>query len=116
MVSQVIDITKAFNESNTPTFEVGGWDFIQVQFVSPTGTVTFQGTDDAGAVQGETDGNATLATNFVTVGAYNIQTEVIATTANASSIFRFNYPTKFLRFSKTSVTATKVFLMYRKIC
>ena len=120
MVHQIIDLTTAYNANaaNVAVQEVGGFDYAVLQIVGPSaGTITFQATNDAGAVQGETDGNAGLATNFVSLFGTNVSTGVGAATTTAAGIWRFDFPPKFIRLNKSSnsMTATKVLLMLRKI-
>jgi hypothetical protein len=108
MISYSKDVTTDFNANSGVNLDVSDWLSVVIQFVSPSGAVTFNGTNDSGAVQGVTDGNASLATNWVAIQATNMNTGVAATSAAASGLWKIINPPHFIQLTGTSVTATKV--------
>lgn len=114
-LSKTIDLTASFNATGLSTIDVGQWDDVTMQVVSPTGTINFLGTNDSGGVQGVTDGSALTATNFNAVQGTNLATGVAATSTGASSSYKFLPGTKFLRFSGAGVTVTEMLVFLYKI-
>ncbi len=115
MICQLLDLTADFNTGSGINIDVSGWDYIIVQLVSPTGTVTFNTTNDGGAITGVTDGNALSAANWNLCFGTNIATGVGASSIAASSMFRFSYIGHFFQLTGTAVTATKCLIMLSKI-
>lgn len=115
MLSKTLDITIGFNESGVLPLDVSGWDIITVQIVgTPSATITFQTTNDAGGVQGESDGDASTATNWNAVQGTNLTTGATVTTAAAEGTYRFNNIGRFFRLSSSSGTVTEMFLYLSK--
>lgn len=115
MVNKGEDVTSRFNPTGIVNLDIGEWDFVVVQLVSPTGTVTFNGSNDGGGIQGETAGNATSAINFTAVQAINLNTGTAATTAAASGMFKLTVIGKYLQLSSPGQTATKIIVYTSKI-
>ena len=61
-VQQRIVITADLNENSIWQGDIGGWDYVVIQLVSPTGTFTFNTTNDSGEEHSVTDGSAISAT------------------------------------------------------
>jgi hypothetical protein len=115
MLSNTIDVTTQFNANGQFNQDVGQWDYVIVQLVSPSGTINFLCSSDSGAIQGVTDGNATSATNFNAVEMTNLATNGTGTSAAASGSYKFNVVGRYLQLSGAGVTATKVLLQLNKI-
>lgn len=115
MVNRTQDVTLLFNSTGVYNMDVGEWDYIIVQLVGPTGTVTFNASNDGGGVTGETDGNATSAINFTAVQATSLATGTAATTTAAAGMFKIQVPGKYLQLSSPGQTATKVLVYCAKI-
>ena len=115
-VSTIIDVTRDFNADALVKLDVSGWDYIVVQLVSPTGTVTFSSTNDSGAVQGVSDGNASTAINFIATQGTNLNSGAATTTLAASGLVRFASIGSFLQLSGADlVTCTKILIQLYKI-
>lgn len=115
MTSHFQDYTLQFNATGVLPLDVSGWDRVVVQIVgTPSATITFQTTNDAGAIQGQTDGNASTATNWLTVQGTDLTSGSSITTAAAALIVRFTYIGRFLRLNSTSGTVTKLLVMLNK--
>jgi len=111
----VLDVTQDFNADSSVKLDTGGADYAIVQLVNPSGTVNFEHTNDAGAVQGVSDGSAVSSTNFVTLQGVNLATSGNVSSLAASGLVRFGYCGQFLKLSGTSVTASKVLVRLFKI-
>lgn len=114
-VSQLLDITADFNIGSLAILDIGGYDSVVVQVITPTGTVNFLTTNDGGAVQGVSDGSATTATNFVAVFGTNLATGVGGTSLAATGHMKFTGIGQYLQISGTAVTAAKVLVRLYKI-
>lgn len=111
-IQQIEDVTNDFNDGGSSTLDIGGWDFVVVQLVAPVGTTSFFTSNDSGAVQGVSDGNATSADNFIAVSGTNLATAAGATTLAAAGLIKFTGVGRYLRITGTS--AGKVIIrMYK---
>ena len=114
-VQQILDVTSEFlANSSTVTKDIGGWDYAVVHFVSPSGTINFLSSNDAGAVTGVSDGNAVSATNFTAIQGVILGTGSAANSTNASGMVRFSGVGQFLRLQGSGVTATKIIIRLYK--
>lgn len=114
-ISITQDFTQKFNANSGINLDVSGWDAVVLQLVSPSSAVNFKATNDGGGVQGESDGDAEHATNWYDVQGVDIKTGTAAITTSTSSIYRFSNLARYIQFKGTSVTATKVYVMFTKI-
>lgn len=115
MISRLVDVTSDFNANAKVQLDVGEWDYIVAQFVSPTGTVTFKATNDGGAVLGVSQGDAKSAINWNVINGLNLATNASAVNTNASSLFKFNVVGKFIQFESVGQTVGKLLIQYAKI-
>lgn len=113
MLSSYIDATDKFNVAGTFVQDVGEWDWVTVQLVTPVGTTTFNSTNDAGAITGISDGTPPSATSWIAVQGTNLNSGVAGTTIAASGLMRFAVIGKYLQISGTS--AAKVLIKLSKI-
>lgn len=115
MLSANVDYTVEFNANGKINLDISGWDVVDMHIITPTGTITFNGTNDAGAIQGVTDGNPVTATNWGTVQGVNQSSGSAATTTGSSGIFKFTFPSRFLQFTGAGVTVAKIIGYFSKI-
>lgn len=113
MISQTIDITSNFNSTGIFNLDLSGWDYCVVHLITPAATVSFLGSNDAGAIAGVSDGNSITATNFTAEGLINLATGSSVTSSGSSGIFKLNVGARFLQLSGT--TAAKVIAYLTKI-
>lgn len=114
MVCNWSDLSSQFNAAGKVQIDTSSFDYILVQVVTPAASVSYASTNDAGAIQGATDGNATSALNFVACQGTNLTTGTAETSsALANSIHKFNVVGRFLQISGT--TAAKVLVGYCSI-
>ncbi len=116
-VQQRIDITADLNNNSIAQLDIGGWDYAVVQLVTPTGTFTFNTTNDAADVTGVSDGSAISATNWIATQGTNLNSGSGVTTLNASGLVRFEKVGQFLQIIGTAAaTVTKAIVRLYKIC
>jgi hypothetical protein len=109
------DLTTTFNANGVAQVEIGEWDYVIVQVVGPSGAINFNATNDGGAVTGQTEGNATSATNWYAVQGTNQATAATATSVSANGSFKFGVVGKYLQLTGAGVTVTKLLLYQFKI-
>lgn len=114
-VQQVIDVTEDFNADGRAIADIGGFDYAIVQLVSPSGTITFETTNDSGDITGVSDGNPASATNWIAVQGTNLNSGAAVSTLAASGLVRFGYIGRYLRLSIGGGTATKILIRLFKI-
>lgn len=115
-LQQIIDATDKFNENLYYVLDCGGYDYANVQFVTPTSDINFTHTNDSGAVQGVSEGNYKSATNFTSVLATYLTDGATATKATTATegIYKFNGCGKFIKFS-SATPLTKLLIRLYKI-
>lgn len=114
MIAQYLDVTAEFNANNGTKIEASNYDYCVVQFVGASGTINFTASNDSGAVQGTTDGNISLSTNFQTCFATKLADNTTVTTG-ATGLFRFGVVGRYIQFAGAGAAATKVLVMLAKI-
>ncbi len=100
------DQSQAFNTNYNITLDLSGWDKTTIQTVAPmTNTIFVYGSNDANALQGVTDGNAKLATNFTTVQVTNLATGTAVTSISAAGLYKYDVNAQFLRLQGSPAAA-----------
>jgi hypothetical protein len=120
MIAKHYDYTNQFNQGTAATpgvlvLDTSGWDYAVIHFVNLAGSITFTGSNDGGAVQGETDGNAVSAINFVSVQGVNQTTGTAGTTAATNTIYKFSSVARYLQLTGTASTTSKILVYFAKI-
>lgn len=116
-VQQRIDVTTDLNNNSIWQGDIGGWDYAVVQLVSPTGTFTFNSTNDANAITGSSDGSAASATNWIATQGTNLNSGSAVTTLATSGMVRFQSIGQFLQISGAAAAqVTKAIIRLYKIC
>ena len=116
-VQQRLDVTADLNNNSIVQLDIGGWDYAVVQLVSPTGTFTFNTTNDAGDVTGVSDGSAISATNWIATQGTNLNSGSGVTTLASSGLVRFQSVGQFLQISGAGAAqVTKAIVRLYKIC
>lgn len=115
-VQKILDATAALNNNSIFETDIGQWDYVIVQLVSPTGTFTFNSTNDAAAVTGVSDGSSVSATNWIAVQGTNLNSGSAVTTLAASGLVRFASVGQFLQISGAGgAQVTKALIRLYKI-
>lgn len=113
---RILDITADLNNNSIWQSDIGGWDYAVVQLVSPTGTFTFNSTNDANAITGVSDGSAVSATNWIAVQGTNLNSGAAVSTLAASGLVRLQSIGQFLQIAgAAAATVTKAFVRLYKI-
>jgi len=112
-VSQPIDVTTAFNNNaGVLNLDVSGWRYCVVQIVTPSSAITFNTTNDGGAVQSSTNDAPISATNWLACQGTNLTSGSAVTSVNATAIVRFEVVGTFLQLTSSAATAAKVLIRY----
>lgn len=114
-VENVTDITNDINADGRAQLDLGGFDYVVVQLVTPTATASFTQTSDSGAITGVSDGDATSATNWTTVQGVNLADGSAVSSLAASGSVKFNNMGRFLRIMGPGLTVTKALVRKYKI-
>ena len=113
---QRLDITADLNNNSIWQGDIGGWDYAVVQLVTPTGTFTFNTTNDSGDVTGVSDGSAVSATNWIATQGTNLNSGSAVTTLAASGLVRFQSVGQFLQITGgAAAQVTKAIIRLYKI-
>lgn len=117
-LSNILDVTNDFQADSLTKIDVSGWDWFVVQIIgSPSGAIAFKHTNDGGAVQASTDGNALSSTNYVAVQGTDLSSGTGVTTTSGAGLFKFPVIGRFFSLSGTSITGvTKILVHLSKIC
>lgn len=120
MIAKHIDKTNDFNTGNSGTagtlvMDVSGWDYVIIHLINLAATVNFFGSNDGGAVQGETEGTPTSATNFVAIQGTNLGTGVAGTSGATNTIYKFSSVARYLQLVGTASPTCKILVYFAKI-
>lgn len=111
MISRIMDVTVQFNANNGINMDLSEYQFVSFQFVGPSGTINIKGTNDSGAVTGTSNGGPAASTNYQTIFATRLSTNVAVTsvTTGSTDTYAFNpLLCKYVQFAGASAQATKV--------
>ena len=115
MIVQKIDVTTTFNANNAAVLDVGGWENVLIQMITPTGTITMQGTNDGGEVTGTTEESPTTAANFTNIAAIKMVDGTLVTSLASTGLYKISQPPKYIKFGGVSAAATKVLVLLSKV-
>ena len=115
MLSTTLDFTTDFNANSKVNISTSGWDYATVQAIGASGTIQFNGSNDANAITGVSDGNVRSAINWQPVQGINTATGTGVTSASDNLIYKFSNPSKFLQLIGSSVTVTKLIVVLSQI-
>lgn len=114
------DYAAEFNSLYNITLDVSGWDKIAIQVVAPfSGGISIYNTNDSGAIQGVTQGNAQLATNFNLAQVTNNATAAASTSISAAGNYSYTVNAQFLKIqgvpADTPTNVYKLLIFNQKI-
>lgn len=116
MISQQHDWTYNINNQNQVTMDVGEWDRVTAQIVAPVaGTINIYASNDGGAIRGQANGNAALATNFTGVLVRNLATGTDVSSITAAGLYRADTNFKYLRFQGSGISVYKMITNNMKV-
>lgn len=100
------DFSNAFNFVYQITEDMSGWSSTAIHVIAPLGgAILVYGSNDAGAGQSVTYGNAKLATNFTPVQVTNLATGAATSSISAAGAYRYDVNTQFLRLQGAPASA-----------
>lgn len=114
MKSYITDVTAEFVAGNGIKKDVSGWQNVTIQIVAPGGTINIQGSNDANAITGVSDGTSYSAINFSTIQATNLADGSATTSISAAGLYSIKVLAKYLQIGGAGATASKVILFYNK--
>ncbi len=92
------DYATEFNSQYKITLDLSGWDRTDINVIPPfSGAINVYGTNDGGAIQGVTQGNAKLAINFTPVEVTNLATHAVTNAITTAGNYRYDVNAQFLR-------------------
>lgn len=117
-IGRSLDLTNQYKANNVYqlTVDVSGWDSVTAHVVAPmTGTVYIYGSNDSGAAQSVTQGNATLVTNFSSIQATNLATGAAVASISAAGLYKVDVNAQFLRLGGGAANVYKMILFESKV-
>lgn len=116
MISTTLDLTTSFNATNTAQIDVAGWENVIIHMVGTvSGTITFQGSNDGGAITGSVDESPQAAINFSTISATKMSDGTLTTSLASAGLYKLTQPCRYLKFGGASAAATKVLVFLSKV-
>lgn len=112
-LNKMLDLTIPYTNNGFVNIDVGMWDNVEVQIVGPTGTVSFNASNDSGAITGITDGNATSAKNFTAIQGTNLATGTAVTTTAAAGTFKFPVTARYLQLTGGGPLTELLIMLYK---
>lgn len=90
-MSRVLDITSLFQAGAAQTYvgDFSGWDVATVQIVSPSGTMSFNTTNDNGSTIGVLPPTPVVPANWTAVQGVNVGTGTSVTSVAATAMVKF---------------------------
>lgn len=124
MLAQYLDLTDQFNAlgsvgSGEIRIETSNYDYCIVQIVGNSNQFTsIQSTIDSGAIQGETDGDISTATNWSDIAGINLSDLSVVTGSSSfiNGLIKFDVVGRYIRMATQSQgTVSKFLVMLSKI-
>lgn len=110
-IGRPLNLTNTFNTVYNITQDMSGWDKTTIQVVAPiSGVIFVYGSNDANALQGVRDGNASLAINFQPIQATNLATGSAVNSISSAGNYKVDVNAQFLRLQgNPAATPTNVY-------
>lgn len=112
------DYAPEFNSLYKITIDTSGWSTTTIQLVTLAGGVAIYGSLDSGA-NASTQGNATLATNFVPIQATDLSTGSAVSTFATNKMYTVTDNSQFLRLqgfpAAAGTSVYKLLVFHQKI-
>jgi len=116
-LAKPLDLTQQYKQNiYSITLDMSGWDKTTFQVLAPVASTLFiYGSDNSGAVQGVTQGNAELATNFSTIQATKLSDGTAVTSVNAAGLYKVDVNAQFLRLQGGGANVYGLLFFHSKI-
>lgn len=113
MLATTLDLTTAFNLNNGVKIDTSGWQNLSIHFSGTiTGTVSITGSNDAGAIQGVSDGGPKQSINYTAITATNSATAAGLTAITVAGNYTISNPPKFVQIGGASAATTGKLIVY----
>lgn len=113
MLSQIFDVTSELNANHEVKLDVSLWNTVTVQVTgTPSGTIDIKGSNDGGAVQGSTEGNAKSSTSFTAIQATKLSDGSAVTTLATADSYSITVKTKYLYLGGSNAATTGKVLIF----
>lgn len=100
------DLTTPFNSVYQIYSDMSGWDRCTIQVVGPlSGRINIMGTNDSGAQQQNTYGNAMLAINYTPILAKDLSTGSMVNAIYGAGLFEVDINAQFLKLQGSPASA-----------
>lgn len=111
------DVTRDYkNNIYSITLDMSGWDKTTINVAAPIAApISVYGSNNGGAQQGITDGNAQLATAFTPILATNLATGTTATTISSAGNYSVNVNAQYLRLQGGGANVYSIQLFHTKV-
>jgi len=112
-----LDLTLEYKQSvYSITLDVSGWDKVTIQPIAPVaGAIFIYGSNDGGAVNGVTQGNAQLARNFTAIQATNLATGAAVSSMATAGLYSVPVNAQFLRLQGGGADVYKLLAFETKV-
>jgi hypothetical protein len=108
MLSRILDVTTEFNRDNRARLDLSGWNVATFQFINPSGSIDFTGTNDGGEETGTLSSSPGTSQNFSAIQATNLATGATVTSTAATGMYKVIINCKYVQIYGVGVTADKV--------
>ena len=98
-ITDVIDVTPVFQTGAAQAYvqDIGGWDNVVVQIITPSAAINFNTTSDNGSTLGQVLPVPVVPANWLAVQGTTLATGAAVTSVAASANVRFSNIGKFLQ-------------------
>lgn len=96
-ISKVVDATASFNANGSYYQDLSGWDSAVVQFVTPSGAISFTSTNDDGSITGDLLPAPEVPINWITVLGVNLTTKTDISSIAVDGLVEFGIIGKYLK-------------------
>ncbi len=116
MISRIIDVTADFNANNGVKLNLSEWESATFQFVTPTGTINFTGSNDGNEITGSTNPNAKSSINYTTINAVDLSssTGAFVSSVSTSGLYKITIACQYIQVGGASAAAAKVLIFVNK--
>lgn len=116
-LAKPLDLTQQYKQNiYSITLDMSGWDKTTFQVLAPVaGTLFPYATNNSGAAQSVTQGNAELATNFSGIQAKKLSDGTMVTSINAAGLYEVDVNAQFLRLQGGGANVYGLLFFHSKI-
>jgi hypothetical protein len=101
---------------NKLVLDISEWETLTIQVINPSGSITLEGTNDSGAVTGQSNGGPNTATNFSDVYAVELgdSTQALTNSITNDGLYRISPVSfKYLQIGDGATATADKILVFR---